>query len=232
MGTLIISLETILNHSPFKIPRRSRQLTLLVARWITQSYAPIVIIVSQWACSSNYAIPSDANLRWTHFSAQSFESDIEALVLPEKVKIIVWWTLKQAGNLRVFFCRAAVLVFKAPTEETQRLWHSHAFAKQLRTKLTRISLFFKQNNWLERNKKNLEILYQSKLKQVGYSTDFRPLIGWSLQWEMGTRILNRNWFFTLKILFRYLFTIDDYAKEGRPEAVWHLCSFYRDPLRS
>ena len=27
-------------------------------------------------------------------------------------------------------------------------------------------------------------------------------------------------------------TIDDYAKDGGPEVVWHLCSFYQDPLRS
>ena len=26
--------------------------------------------------------------------------------------------------------------------------------------------------------------------------------------------------------------IDDYAKDGGPEVVWHLCSFYQDPLRS
>ena len=27
--------------------------------------------------------------------------------------------------------------------------------------------------------------------------------------------------------------IDDYAKDGEPEwSVWHLCSFYQDPLRS
>ena len=28
------------------------------------------------------------------------------------------------------------------------------------------------------------------------------------------------------------FAIDDYAKDGRPEVVWLLCSFYREPLRS
>ena len=27
-------------------------------------------------------------------------------------------------------------------------------------------------------------------------------------------------------------TIDNYAKDGGPEVVWHLCSFYQDPLRS
>ena len=27
-------------------------------------------------------------------------------------------------------------------------------------------------------------------------------------------------------------TIDDYAKDGGLEVVWHLCSFYQDPLRS
>ena len=27
-------------------------------------------------------------------------------------------------------------------------------------------------------------------------------------------------------------TIDDYAKDGGPEVVWQLCSFYQDPLRS
>ena len=26
--------------------------------------------------------------------------------------------------------------------------------------------------------------------------------------------------------------IDDYAKDGGPEVVWHLCSFYQEPLRS
>ena len=26
--------------------------------------------------------------------------------------------------------------------------------------------------------------------------------------------------------------MDDYAKDGGPGVVWHLCSFYRDPLRS
>ena len=25
--------------------------------------------------------------------------------------------------------------------------------------------------------------------------------------------------------------IDDYAKYGGPEVVWHLCSFYQDPLQ-
>ena len=29
-----------------------------------------------------------------------------------------------------------------------------------------------------------------------------------------------------------LLSIDDYAKNGGPEVVWHLCSFYQDPLRS
>ena len=28
------------------------------------------------------------------------------------------------------------------------------------------------------------------------------------------------------------FEIDDYAKDGRPQVVWHLCSFNQDPLRS
>ena len=27
-------------------------------------------------------------------------------------------------------------------------------------------------------------------------------------------------------------SIDDYDKDGGPEMVWHLCSFYQDPLRS
>ena len=26
--------------------------------------------------------------------------------------------------------------------------------------------------------------------------------------------------------------VDDFAKDGGPEVVWHLCSFYQDPLRS
>ena len=26
-------------------------------------------------------------------------------------------------------------------------------------------------------------------------------------------------------------TVDDYAKDGGPRAVCHLCSFYQDPLR-
>ena len=26
--------------------------------------------------------------------------------------------------------------------------------------------------------------------------------------------------------------IDDYAKDGGPDVVWHLCGFYQDPLRS
>ena len=27
-------------------------------------------------------------------------------------------------------------------------------------------------------------------------------------------------------------SMHDYAKDGVPEVVWHLCSFYQDPLRS
>ena len=27
-------------------------------------------------------------------------------------------------------------------------------------------------------------------------------------------------------------TVDDYAKDGGPEVVWLLCSFYHEPLRS
>ena len=30
---------------------------------------------------------------------------------------------------------------------------------------------------------------------------------------------------------RYDPSVDNYAKDGGPGEVWHLCSFYRDPLR-
>ena len=62
MGSLIISLETILNDSLFKISRLWQQLTLLVTRWITQIYLLFFTNVTQWTCLSNYAIPRDVQL--------------------------------------------------------------------------------------------------------------------------------------------------------------------------
>ena len=37
---------------------------------------------------------------------------------------------------------------------------------------------------------------------------------------------------TINVLLYEDKPIDDYAKDGRPEMVWHLCSFYQESLRT
>ena len=58
-----------------------------------------------------------------------------------------------------------------------------------------------------------------------HANDVRSLIKVHREYSPGARILHTKF-------VSYPNLIDDYAQDGRPEVVWHLCSFYQDPLRS
>ena len=57
----------------------------------------------------------------------------------------------------------------------------------------------------------------------------RPLLAESLiviKWDNLASI------YFVAVSFISFMSKDDYAKDGGPEVVWHLCGFYQDPLRS
>ena len=74
------------------------------------------------------------------------------------------------------------------------------------------------------------------LKEVGHSCltilTFDSLLSASIGSFHRCRLFSILSCPSIKLCFHTILPIDDYAKDGGPEMVWHLRSFYQDPLRS
>ena len=140
MGSLILSLEKILNDSLFKFSRLRRQLT----RWITQIYLVFVTNVIQWTCLSNYTPMS--NICWTHFPIISLKWEYNVCHWSKLLQNAIWkvWHLKPLLKLsELGGFRAHILLLETILNDS--LFKFSRLRRQLTRWITQIYLVFFTN---------------------------------------------------------------------------------------